>query len=161
MFTLESPNPPPDFVAYTEGVLFNISGNSWLPNFSWISAALIVETATGVFLLFAISTVVDFTTTSSISEVLNTTEIVPKSWFPSNDTAETSNPRKETTTVPLFSLETILKLPSSEVFTVVAFPLTLTIALAKGLFALSVTLPVTVDWAKTIDEDINNKVKNQ
>ena len=61
---LESPKPPPDFVAYTDGVLFRISGNSWEPNLLWISEALIVDLATGVCLSFAISTIPLKTTSS-------------------------------------------------------------------------------------------------
>ena len=45
-----SPYPPPDLVAYTPGVAFKISGNSCVPSLSSISDALIVDTATGVFL---------------------------------------------------------------------------------------------------------------
>ena len=63
---LESPYPPPDLVAYTDGVRLSNSGNSWLPNFSTISDARIVETATGVFLSCAISIkALPVTTTSS------------------------------------------------------------------------------------------------
>ena len=52
---LESPYPPPDLVACTEGVLFSSSGNSWFPILFTISAARMVETATGVLRSLAIS----------------------------------------------------------------------------------------------------------
>ncbi len=70
MLILESPKPPPDLVAYTEGVVFRTSGNSWLPNFSTICASLIVETATGVFLSFAISATPVRTTCSMSLELI-------------------------------------------------------------------------------------------
>jgi len=44
----ESPYPPPCLVAYTPGVLFMISGNSWFPTFKATSCAEIVLTAMGV-----------------------------------------------------------------------------------------------------------------
>ena len=82
MLTRESPNPPPDFVAYTDGVLFKISGNSCEPNFSTISADLIVETAIGVFLSLAMSMTLDLITISSNWFDSEAIFIFPKSIVP-------------------------------------------------------------------------------
>ena len=48
MLIFESPNPPPAFVAYTPGVDFRISGNSFVPIFSSMNTGSMVERATGV-----------------------------------------------------------------------------------------------------------------
>ena len=62
-----SPYPPPCFVAYTPGVLFKISGNSMFPTFNATSCAVILLTAIGVCLAFAMSITPEVTTTSSRS----------------------------------------------------------------------------------------------
>ena len=68
---LESPKPPPDLVAYTDGVVLRTSGNSWFPSFSTIAPSLIVETATGVFLSLAMSATPTITTSSmALDEVV-------------------------------------------------------------------------------------------
>ena len=64
MLIFESPKPPPAFVAYTEGVEFKTSGNSWFPIFSTIAPSFIVDTATGVFLSLAMSATPTRTTSS-------------------------------------------------------------------------------------------------
>ena len=76
---LESPNPPAWPATYTEGVFTNVAVTSCAPIFFWISAALTVETATGVLLVFAKSIIpVPTTTTSSKVFASSTNWIVPK-----------------------------------------------------------------------------------
>ena len=74
MLIFESPKPPPSLVAHTPGVVFRISGNSWLPSLMSIVPCPISEMATGVIRVFA----TDCVTTTSWSIVDSTSRtIVP------------------------------------------------------------------------------------
>ena len=152
---LPSPKPPPDFVAYTPGVDFKTSGNSWVPNFLSISAALIVETATGVFL--SIANDVDVMIISSNVLPPSSNWIAPKLDFvEEKDISTVLYPIKETTNTPELEVVFNENFPSKSVSVPFMVPFSRTLAPGNDWLLSSTTVPEILVCPNTVvDTNIN------
>ena len=117
-------------MAYTPGVDFKISGNSCVPNFSSISAALIVETATGVFLSIAKEVAVIIISSKEPVSSINST--VKFFFDEEKETSLASKPIKETTKTPESDFASKVNFPSKSVDVPFVVPFTRTLAPGNG-----------------------------